>query len=86
MRVSGSPPQGVLPRMRLIKFAGSLVEAQLWLLSAVGAELWGLEAFVSALTVILLSRESLRALYLLIQLFGSLLDCRSDAVKPMGLL
>lgn len=38
---------------------------------------------VRTLEVIHLQRESPGALYLLIQLFGSLLDCRSDAVKPM---
>lgn len=70
--------------MRLIKFAGSLVEVQRWLLSAAHIGLWGFSSFcVCTLVVIHLQRESPGALYLLIQLFGSLLDCRSDAVKPM---
>lgn len=46
--------------------------------------LWGIGSFcVCTLVVILLQWESPGAFYLLIQLFGSLLGCRSDAVKPM---
>lgn len=48
--------------------------------------LWGIRSFCACtLVVILLQWESPGAFYLLIQLFGSLLDCRSDAVKPMWL-
>lgn len=46
--------------------------------------LWGIRSFCArTLVVILLQWESPGAFYLLIQLFGSLLDCPSDAVKPM---
>lgn len=46
--------------------------------------LWGIGSFCArTLVVILLQWESPGAFYLLIQLFGSLLDCPSDAVKPM---
>jgi hypothetical protein len=71
----------VQPRMRLINLGSSLVEPQHRLLSAVPWVLWGLNSFVCTLTVIRLQHESPGALYLLIQLFGSLLDCWSHALK-----
>lgn len=75
-------------RMRLIKFAGFLVEVQCEAFVRGSHQVVEFSASfcVCTLVVIQLQRESPRALYLLIQLFGSLLDCRSDAVRPMRLL
>lgn len=85
LRVRGLRWQEAQSRMRLIKFAGFLVQVQHQ--AFVCSSHRGCGGFssycVCTLVVIHLQRESPGALYLLIQLFGSLLDYRSDAVKPM---